>query len=87
MFMLCTIQTIMKWNKLPNTTIYVGQKLVVYKEEASESTLEFQKYIVVKGDQLWSIAQKFNGITVKNILEHNSINKLKEGTVLKIPVK
>ena len=82
-----SVSDIMKWNKLPNTTIYVGQKLVVYKEEANDSTLEFQKYIVVKGDHLWSIAQKFNGITVKNILSHNSINKLKEGTVLKIPVK
>ncbi|MDG2343859.1 MAG: LysM peptidoglycan-binding domain-containing protein [Flavobacteriales bacterium] len=82
-----SVSDIMKWNKLPNTTIYVGQKLVVYKEEANDSTLEFQKYIVVKGDQLWSIAQKFNGITVKNILEHNNINKLKEGTALKILVK
>jgi len=82
-----SVSDIIKWNKLPNTTIYVGQKLVVYKEEANDSTLEFQKYIVVKGDHLWSIAQKFNGITVKNILSHNSINKLKEGTVLKIPVK
>ena len=83
-----SVSEIIKWNKLKNTTIYVGQKLVFYEEGATKSISEFyQNYTVKKGDQLWSIAQNFNGLTVKNILEHNNIKELKEGTILKIVVK
>jgi membrane-bound lytic murein transglycosylase D len=83
-----TVSEIMKWNKLTITTIFVGQQLVVYKEQALESSsIAFQKYVVKKGDQLWSIAQKFNGLTVRKILEHNNITELKEGTILKIVAK
>ena len=83
-----SVSEIIKWNNLKNTIIYVGQKLVFYEEGATKSISEvYQNYTVKKGDQLWSIAQNFNGLTVKNILEHNNIEELKEGTILKIVVK
>jgi len=66
----------------------VGQKLVIFEEGVTSNILqEYKNYTVQKGDQLWSIAQNFTGLTVKNILEHNNINELKEGTILKIVVK
>lgn len=83
-----SISEIIKWNDLKNTTIYVGQKLVIHEEGASlYNSQVYQNYTVQKGDQLWSIAQNFNGLTVRNILEHNNIDELKEGTILKIVVK
>jgi membrane-bound lytic murein transglycosylase D len=44
-------------------------------------------YKVRRGDTLWKIAQKFDGITVKDIMKTNRIRKakdLKPGTTLKI---
>ncbi len=83
-----SVAQIMKWNQSSNTTIYVGQQLVVYNEASLDSnSLKFQNYIVKKGDELWSIAQDYKGLKVKNILEHNNINELKEGSILKIVIK
>jgi membrane-bound lytic murein transglycosylase D len=43
-------------------------------------------YVVKSGDSLWSISQKFPGVTVDKIKNWNDISgtKLKPGTKLKI---
>ncbi len=43
-----------------------------------------QVYKVKEGDSLWTIAQKFSGVSVENLKEWNDISgsKLKIGTIL-----
>tara|TARA_Y100000589_G_scaffold323946_1_gene359280 strand:+ start:4967 stop:6178 length:1212 start_codon:yes stop_codon:yes gene_type:complete len=82
-----TVDEIMKWNNLKTTTIYIGEKLILFEEEDPSSSMNFEKYIVKKGDELWSIAQKFNGVTTKNILAYNYLTNIKKGEILKIPMK
>jgi membrane-bound lytic murein transglycosylase D len=50
---------------------------------------QFVTYVVKKGDNLWTIAQKFPGITNEDIMRLNqmSTNKLQIGQVLKIKRK
>ena len=44
-------------------------------------------YIVQEGDNLWSIAQKYPGVSIEDIKAHNGLsdNNLKVGQTLKIP--
>jgi len=89
-----------KWNGLRSNDLKVGQRLVIYSKSAVTTTVtkpaastvkvaasENQKtYTVKKGDSLWSISQKFSGVSVDDIKEWNDIsgNNLKVGTTLKI---
>ena len=82
-----TVNEIMKWNNLKTTTIYIGEKLILFEEEDPSNSINFKNYIIKKGDELWSIAQKFNGVTTKNILAHNDLTNIKKGETLKIPMK
>ena len=56
---------------------------------AASSNAEYTKYTVKKGDTLYSIAQKYPGISAENIMEYNgmSSSKITVGKVLKIPRK
>ncbi|MEO6348847.1 MAG: LysM domain-containing protein, partial [Aquaticitalea sp.] len=47
---------------------------------------DVQTYKVRQGDSLWSISQKFSGVSVEDIKQWNDIsgNNLKVGTTLKI---
>lgn len=56
---------------------------------ASASSAEYTKYTVKKGDTLYSIAQKYPGISAENIMEYNNLSstKITVGKVLKIPNK
>lgn len=82
-----TVNEIMKWNNLKTTTIYIGEKLTLFKEEDPSSSMTFENYIVKKGDELWSIAQKFKDVTTKDILAHNELTNIKKGKTLRIPIK
>lgn len=55
----------------------------------ASSNAEYTKYTVKKGDTLYSIAQKYPGISAENIMEYNgmSSSKITVGKVLKIPRK
>jgi membrane-bound lytic murein transglycosylase D len=57
---------------------------VLAKPKTTVSKAGKQTYKVKSGDSLWSIAQKFNGVSVQNLKDWNDIssNKLKIGMTL-----
>lgn len=91
------VSQIKRWNNLRSNNIRVGQRLTIYprKPVASSSSTIVAKttnennvkiYTVKNGDSLWSISQKFPGVTVQNIKNWNDIssNKLQPGMKLKV---
>ncbi|MBT8265621.1 MAG: LysM peptidoglycan-binding domain-containing protein [Bacteroidia bacterium] len=91
------VSQIKQWNGLRSNKLKIGQRLVIYPRNsstvASTSTPAKKKvavnpnaktYEVKKGDSLWSISQKFPGVSIQNIRDWNGISgsKLKPGMVL-----
>ncbi|MEM9679357.1 MAG: LysM peptidoglycan-binding domain-containing protein [Bacteroidota bacterium] len=93
------VSQIKRWNGLRSNNIRVGQRLTIYPRNPVSKSVSGPKkaapkksvntegkttYIVEKGDSLWSIAQKFSGVSVQNIKDWNNIssNKLKIGMTL-----
>jgi membrane-bound lytic murein transglycosylase D len=102
----CTEQEIKAWNLLSSNYLKSGKKLSIYSEESAAKDAsssgnkteqqqepfsgEYTYYTIRKGDTLWDIAQKYNGISVEDIKRHNSSlnsNNLKTGTKIKIVKK
>lgn len=94
-----TVSQIKRWNGMRSTRLRVGQRLTIYPRKfAGQSQAPAQKatvaknedgvnvYTVRSGDSLWSISQKFPGVSVDNIKKWNDISgsKLKPGMKLKI---
>ncbi len=92
-----TVSQIKRWNSLRGTRLRIGQRLTIYprgggpkKSSSSKSTASntsgAKTYTVKNGDSLWSISQKFPGVTVEKIRKWNDIsgNKLKPGMKLKL---
>ena len=81
-----------KWNNLRSTKLNIGQELVLYvkedldnnKKNVSESKNE---YVVQKGDTLWEIAKKNNGVSIWKIKSLNNLetDKLIPGTKILLP--
>ncbi len=94
------VSQIKRWNGLRNNNLRIGQRLTIYprkpyvsgtssvtkKAETKPISGNVTTYIVKSGDSLWSIAQKFPGVSVQNIKDWNDISgsKLKPGMKLKI---
>lgn len=92
------VSQIKQWNGLRNNDLRIGQRLTIYPRNSTitpkkaiartSSAIPSGKktYIVKKGDSLWSIAQKYPGISVDNIKEWNDISGsgLKPGMTLKL---
>ncbi|WP_338732277.1 LysM peptidoglycan-binding domain-containing protein [Mangrovimonas cancribranchiae] len=90
------VSQIKRWNGLRSNNLRIGQRLTIYprnpvavntaKPKATVNTKGKTTYKVQKGDSLWSISQKFPGISVQNIRDWNDIsgNNLKPGMVLKV---
>ncbi|MFI0429712.1 LysM peptidoglycan-binding domain-containing protein [Mariniflexile sp. HMF6888] len=94
------VSDIKKWNGLRSNNLKIGQRLAIYprnltalatsstsKSTTSEAVSGGSKiYTVRSGDSLWSISQKFPGVSVQNIKDWNGISgsKLKPGMKLKI---
>jgi len=94
------VSQIKKWNGLRSNNLKIGQRLTIYprnvssssKKTASSATKKSNKpftgktYKVKSGDSLWSISQKFPGVSVKDIKDWNDIsgNTLKPGMKLKV---
>ncbi|RAJ17885.1 lytic transglycosylase domain-containing protein [Olleya aquimaris] len=92
------VSQIKQWNGLRSNNLKIGQRLTIYprngvavnKPTASASTKKSTKpingetYTVQQGDSLWSISQKFTGVSVQNIKDWNDISgtKLKPGMKL-----
>ena len=73
-----------EWNKLENTDLSVGDKLIIYVKKNPEISKQEEKtvineYIVQPGDTLWGIAQKHEGVSVWEI---KSLNKLESDTLV-----
>jgi membrane-bound lytic murein transglycosylase D len=78
-----TVSQLKSWNGLTGNTIRVGQKLVVYQSKppasnshsnSSVASTEAPKYYYVQpGDTLWTISQKYKGLTVDKIKQLNNL--------------
>lgn len=86
------ISQIKRWNNLRSSRIDIGQRLTIYPKKPVNSLINAAAkehhqsqgyYIVQSGDSLWTIAKKFQGISVQNIKEWNGIS----GTVLRPGMK
>lgn len=94
------VSDIKRWNGLRSNTISIGQRLTIYPRKphvAASPTPQktsttkplsgnITTYTVQSGDSLWSISQKYPGVSVQNIKDWNDIsgNNLKPGMKLKI---
>lgn len=93
------VSSIKRWNGLRSNNLKIGQRLTIYprnptagssstkstsKPKTAVSKAGKQTYKVKSGDSLWSIAQKFLGVSVQNLKDWNDIssNKLKIGMTL-----
>tara|TARA_B110000459_G_scaffold195263_1_gene235713 strand:- start:1681 stop:2991 length:1311 start_codon:yes stop_codon:yes gene_type:complete len=87
------VYEIKKWNKLKSSKLDIGDKLVIYVQnndsfKTKKKTLRMNEYIIQKGDTLWDIAQKYNGLSVWKIKALNNMDNdnLKPGTTILIPI-
>ncbi|OUS02389.1 lytic transglycosylase [Flavobacteriales bacterium 33_180_T64] len=88
------VSQIKQWNGLRSNNLRIGQRLTIYprntaarvvkKETKTVITKGKKTYKVLKGDSLWSIAEKFPGVSIQNIKDWNDISstKLKIGMTL-----
>ncbi|AXT18601.1 LysM peptidoglycan-binding domain-containing protein [Flavobacteriaceae bacterium AU392] len=96
------VSQIKQWNGLRNNNLRIGQRLTIFprkpvtntktstiKSNSTSKTTNGKTYTVKKGDSLWSIAQKFPGVSVQNIKDWNDISgtNLNEGTTLVVSKK
>ncbi len=84
-----SISRIKQWNNLRSNNIKIGQRIVIYKNgkapastsAASSSNVStttskgYVMYTIRKGDNLWEIAKKFDGVTVNSLMKLNGLNK------------
>ncbi|MCK8523708.1 LysM peptidoglycan-binding domain-containing protein [Aquimarina sp. D1M17] len=82
------VSQIKKWNGLRSNNLRIGQRLSIYprrpvvdkpqtRKVASKTTVvssSSEMYTVKAGDTLWSISQKFKGVTVENLKNWNDIS-------------
>ncbi len=91
-----------EWNNLADNNIHAGQKLIVSKIEitgneiaeksgkrdkiAAQKNESQSHYLVRKGDSLYSISQKYPGVSISDIKKWNDIKSesIKPGMKLKI---
>jgi membrane-bound lytic murein transglycosylase D len=94
------VSQIKRWNGLKSNNLRIGQRLTIYprKPVTSGSAAPAKSvagtaadpnakvHIVEKGDSLWTISKKYQGVSVDNLREWNGIrgNDLKPGTRLKL---
>lgn len=90
------VSQIKSWNGMRSNNLKVGQNLIIYPKKSaqdiaqntpSRSSASSEKtYTVRNGDSLWTISQKFPGVSVQNLKKWNDIsgNNIKPGTKLKI---
>ncbi|WP_241507201.1 LysM peptidoglycan-binding domain-containing protein [Aquimarina sediminis] len=95
------VSQIKKWNRLRSNNLKIGQRLTIYPrkpvvDRAQKTTKTVSKtvassggsglYTVKTGDTLWSISQKFKGVSVENLKNWNDIrgSGIKPGMKLKL---
>lgn len=92
-----TIEKIKELNDLKSNTLSIGQKLIVDDRRGVSSVLEcfgsgdfdnqkYQNYMIVKGDNLYDLARKFNtSVEQLKLLNNLNNNNLSIGQILKVP--
>ncbi|WP_106793768.1 LysM peptidoglycan-binding domain-containing protein [Aquimarina sp. Aq78] len=95
------VSQIKKWNGLRSNNLKIGQRLTIYprrpvvdkpRKTTTKKTLtrvaanSSEVYTVKTGDTLWSISQKFKGVSVENLKNWNDISGsgIKPGMTLKL---
>jgi membrane-bound lytic murein transglycosylase D len=78
------LSDLQKWNHT-KSRINIGQKLIIhgsnkgndefYSSAPTTKSGGYVYYTVKKGDTLWEIAKKFDGVTLNDILELNGLSK------------
>ncbi len=82
------VSSIKKWNGLRTNNLRIGQRLTIYPRrpvvnrpqktsaptKSKPITSNTEVYTVRAGDTLWSISQKFKGISVENLKNWNDIS-------------
>ena len=69
----------------------IGKKLVLFLKDDFKTTAQKKTenpvYIVKQGDTLWDIANKYEGISVSELMRHNNLNsnQLKPGEKILLP--
>ena len=84
-----TVQELIELNNLSSNILSIGQQLKVPVEGTNnQPDSNYITYTVVKGDNLYSIANKY-GVTVETIKQANNLtsNLLSIGQILKIPTQ
>ena len=89
------VSQIKQWNGLRSNNLRIGQRLTIYPRNSSTTSSSktasskpsqgnSKTYTVKSGDSLWSISQKYPGVSMQNIRDWNDIrgNKLKPGMKL-----
>tara|TARA_B110000090_G_scaffold175762_1_gene198073 strand:+ start:3825 stop:5165 length:1341 start_codon:yes stop_codon:yes gene_type:complete len=83
---------IKEWNDLRSSKLDVGDRLVIYiKKEIllknERKILASIKYVIQKGDTLWDIAKKHNGLSIWKIKALNNMenDNLKPGATILLP--
>ena len=81
-----TVQQIINFNRLTSTNLSVGQIIRIPKSVEIELDIEYVVHVVVAGDSLYQLAQRYN-TTVQEIMTLNNLisSSLSIGQQLKIP--
>jgi membrane-bound lytic murein transglycosylase D len=101
----CSIEDIREWNKLKDDTLKPGQLIVFWSSQndlktkitsdslqfnnTSPGIFKFKEHKVHRGETLWTIAGKYKGTSVQEIMKFNGIEDektIKTGQILKIPI-
>ncbi len=81
-----SVSEIKSLNNLKSNILQIGQALKIKNKKESSVSSNYIEYNVVKGDSLYTIANKFD-VTISDIKKLNNLltNTLQIGQVLKIP--
>ena len=83
-----TVDELKRANNLTSNTLSIGQKLTIPSKETVTPSQDYTLYTVKSGDNLYSIARRYD-LTMNELMEYNNLGTtlLSIGQVLKIPTK